>query len=141
MSPFLPSTDERTDNEPRNASLGIQRGYNVLVDSMLSQIRWHQPNAEANPFGYLDVVRRLVEWWNSRQMDRYIGAELDKIFSKYKTDHKRHKSVIDLVLQAYITQSSNQKPESLGAAFRAFSIRQIRLFGFTGHDSTSSTIC
>lgn len=141
MSVFHLLADIRTDNETRNTSLGAQRGYNVLADSMLSQIRWHQPNAEANPFGHLDVVRRLVEWGNGRQMDRYIGAELDKRFSEYKTDHNRRKSVIDLVLQAYIAQSGNQKPERLDAGFRAFAIRQIRLFVFTGHDSTSSTIC
>ena len=128
----------------RNASLGAQKGYNVFADSMMSQIRWHQPNAEANPLGHLDFVRRLVEWWNGRQMDRYIGSELDKRFAEYKSnpnDTKRQKSVMDLVLQAYIAQSSDQKPEYLDPAFRTFAIRQIRLFVFTGHDSTSSTIC
>lgn len=110
---------------------------------MLSQIRWHQPNAEANPLGHFNVVRWVVEWWNGRQMDRYIGSELDKRFSEYKTDpnDKRQKSVMDLVLQAYIAQSGKQKPEILDPEFRAFAIRQIRLFIFTGHDSTSSTIC
>ena len=110
---------------------------------MLSQIRWHQPNAEANPLGHFNFVRRIIEWWNGRQMDRYIGSELDKRFSEYKTDlrDKRQKSVIDLVLQAYISQSGEQMPKTLDSEFRAFAIRQIRLFVFTGHDSTSSTIC
>ena len=76
-------------------------------------------------------------------MDQYIGNELDKRFSEYKLDlsDKRQKSVIDLVLQAYIAQSGEQKPTILDAEFRTFAIRQIRLFVFTGHDSTSSTIC
>ena len=110
---------------------------------MLSQIRWHQPNAEANPVGHLNFVRRLVEWWNGRQMDRYIGSELDRAFLQHQADpsDKRQKSVMDLVLQAYIAQSGDQKPEKLDPDFRAFAIRQIRLFVFTGHDSTSSTIC
>ena len=127
----------------RNASLQAQEGYNVLADSMLSQIRWHQPNAEANPLGHLNFVRWIVEWWNGRQMDRYIGRELEQRFSEYKTGltDKRQKSIIDLVLQAYIAQSGDQKPETLDPEFRAFAIRQIRLFVFTGHDSTSSTIC
>lgn len=109
----------------------------------MSQIRWHQPNAEANPLGHVNFVRWMVEWWNGRQMDRYIGNELDKRFSEYKADkdEKRQKSVIDLVLQAYIAQSGEQKPEKLDPEFRSFAIRQIRLFLFTGHDSTSSTIC
>lgn len=126
----------------RNASLQAQKGYNVLADSMMSQIRWHQPNAETNPLGHFNVVRWMVEWWNGRQMDRYIGCELDKRFSEYKEDlsDERQKSVIDLVLQAYIAQSGEQKPAALDPLFRAFAIRQIRLFVFTGHDSTSSTI-
>ena len=110
---------------------------------MLSQIRWHQPNAEANPLGHFNFVRWIVEWWNGRQMDKYIGSELDQRFSEYKTDtsDKRQKSIIDLVLQAYIAQSGESKPERLNPDFRTFAIRQIRLFVFLGHDSTSSTIC
>lgn len=127
----------------RNTSLGAQKGYNVFADSMLSQIRWHQPNAAANPLGHFNFVRWIVEWWNGRQMDRYIGSELDKRFSEHQTksSEKRPKSVIDLVLQAYVNQSGQQTPQTLDLDFRAFAIRQIRLFVFAGHDSTSSTIC
>ena len=110
---------------------------------MMSQIRWHQPNAEAGPIGHLNFVRRLVEYRNGRRMDRYISNELDKRFSEFKSDStgQRQKSVIDLVLQAYIAQSGDHKTDVLDPTFRAFAIRQIRLFIFTGHDSTSSTIC
>ncbi|KAL8934630.1 MAG: hypothetical protein Q9216_005805, partial [Gyalolechia sp. 2 TL-2023] len=127
-----------------NASLGAQKGYNVLADSMLSQIRWHQPNAEANPLGHFNFVRWAVEWWNGRQMDKYIGDELDKRFADFKgaaSSTKKQRSVIDLVLQAYVAQSGEQKPAKLDPTFRTFAIRQIRLFVFAGHDSTSSTIC
>lgn len=61
-----------------NAHLGAQRGYNALADCMLSQIRWHQANAEANPYEYLNLVRKTIHWWNGRQMDRYIGNQLGK---------------------------------------------------------------
>ena len=76
-------------------------------------------------------------------MDKYIGSELDQRFSEYKKDTSdiRQKSIIDLVLQAYIAQSGESKPERLDPDFRTFAIRQIRLFVFLGHDSTSSTIC
>lgn len=56
-------------------------------------------------------------------------------------ESKRSKSVIDLVLQAYLSKDSNAMPDKLDPEFRAFAIRQIRLFVFVGHDSTSSTIC
>ncbi len=110
---------------------------------MLSQIRWHQPNAEINPFEYLNFARWYIHWRNGRQMDRYIGNELDKRYREYKADpaNTRTKAVIDLVLQAYTSQDTKPLSEKLDPTFRLFAIRQIRLSVFAGHDSTSSTIC
>lgn len=132
----------------RNAEFGAQKGYNTLADCMLSQIRWHQPSSEVNPLAGLNVARWIVHWWNGRQMDRYIGEELDKRYNEYKADpgNKRSKAVIDLVLQSYVPEhaaaaAAANKPEKLEPEFRAFAIRQIRLFLFAGNDSTSITIC
>ena len=110
---------------------------------MISQIRWHQAGAEVNPFGFLNIARLYIEWSNGRQMDRYVGKLLDERYENYKNVHesKRSKSVIDLVLQAYLSEDSKVMPDTLDPEFRAFAIRQIRLFVFVGHDSTSSTIC
>jgi cytochrome P450 len=127
----------------RNAELEAQKGYNTLADCMLSQIRWHKPGAEVNPLAGLNIARWYIHWWNGRQMNRYIGKELDRRYNEYKADssNTRSKAVIDLVLQAYIPESAARKPEKLDPEFRAFAIRQIRLFLFAGHDSTSITIC
>jgi cytochrome P450 len=109
---------------------------------MISQIRWQQPSAETNLLGFANVARWFMQWWNGRQMDRYIGDELDRRYAEFKSDsnNTRSKAVIDIILQAYI-EDSKAKPEKLDPEFRAFAIRQIRLFVFVGHDSTSSTIC
>ena len=132
----------------RNATLNAQRGYNALADCMLSQIRWHQPNGEGNPFEYLNFVRKTVHWWNGMKMDKYIGNELDKRYREYLADRQgtRTKAIIDLVLQAHLSETlvttmSDAVPERLEPQFRSFAISQIRLFAFVGHDSTSSTIC
>ncbi|TVY18274.1 putative sterigmatocystin biosynthesis P450 monooxygenase [Lachnellula arida] len=127
-----------------NAELGAQKGYNTLADSMISQIRWHQPNAEINPLSFLNVARWYMEWRNGRAMDKYIGKELDRRYAELKadSDNLRAKAVIDIVLQAYIGDGkAAAKPEKLDPEFRAFAIRQIRLFVFGGHDSTSATLC
>ena len=110
---------------------------------MLSQIRWHQPNAEVNPLEYLNFVRWYIHWRNGRRMDNYIGKELDKRYNEYKADptSTKTKAVIDLVIQAYVSQDKDDLPEKLDHSFRRFATRQIRLFFFAGHDSTSSTIC
>ena len=131
------------NNVDRNTTLEAQPGPNILADSMLSQIRWHQPNAAVNPLEYLNFPRWYMHWKNGRQMDDYIGSELDKRYSEHRADpeSRRTRAVIDLVVQAHTLQDKNHLPECLDPAFRLFAIRQIRLFFFAGHDSTSSTIC
>jgi cytochrome P450 len=125
-----------------NTSLHAQSGYNALADGMLSQIRWHNPNAEVNPFSHLNFLRTFVHWKNTRQMDRYIGSELDKRFEEHRADPKSpaSRSVIDLALQEYL-KNTDSLPEKLDPGFRSFAIRQIKLFVFAGYDSTGSTIC
>jgi len=110
---------------------------------MISQIRWHQAGAEVNPFGFLNVARLYIEWSNGQQMDKYVGKLLDGRYEDHKNvpESKRSKSVLDLVLQAYLSEGSKAMPDKLDPKVRAFAIRQIRLFVFVGHDSTSSTIC
>jgi cytochrome P450 len=125
-----------------NTSLHAQSGYNALADGMLSQIRWHNPNAEVNPFTHFNILRTFVHWKNTRQMDKYIGTELDKRFNEHKADPKNaaSRSVIDLALQEYFKGVASL-PEKLDPSFRSFAIRQIKLFVFAGYDSTGSTIC
>jgi len=125
-----------------NASLKAQTGYNALADGMLSQLRWHNPNAEVNPFSHFDLVRAFVHWKNGRQMDDYIGAELDKRYEEFKADPKgsTSKAVIDLALREYL-KTSEHLPTNLDPTFRAFAIRQMRLFIFAGYDSTATVVC
>lgn len=76
-------------------------------------------------------------------MNDYIGKELDKRYEAYKSDSEstKTKAVIDLVIQAQASRDKQEAPIRLDPSFRQFAIRQIRLFFFAGHDSTSSTIC
>jgi hypothetical protein len=92
-----------------------------LADCILNQIRWHHAHAETNQLEYLNLVRKAVHWWNGRQMDRYIGNELDKRYSEYEADSdgKRTKAAMDLVLRGYLPDKMNSMPALL----------------FAGHDS------
>ena len=38
------------------------------------------PNREKNPLEFLNLPRYVLQLWNGRKMDKYIGAELDKRF-------------------------------------------------------------
>jgi cytochrome P450 len=127
----------------RNSSLGSQTGYNALADGMLSQIQWWHDanNYKLEIFSKLNFVRAFMQWKNSRQMNQYIGAELDKRHAEYKADPESAKgvSIMDMVLRAYLSETPSP-PAHLDAEFRASVIRQIRLFVFAGHDSTATSI-
>ena len=109
---------------------------------MISQIRWQRPNGDLNPLSLIHLPRFFMQWWNGRQMNEFIGKELDRRYEELMNDSydKKSKAVIDLVLQAYL-ENAEPRSNRLDPDFRRFAIIQIRLFVFAGHDSTSSTIC
>jgi hypothetical protein len=113
---------------------------------MLSTLAQKKTAADINPFSRLNFVRKSVHWTNGRQMDRYIGAEIDKRYKSYKNNsEKRGVSVMDLVMQGYLSAPENDKtplrPEKLDVEFQAFAIRQIRLFIFVGYDANATVLC
>ena len=144
LVPALTRTLDHTNPAIRNAQLNAQRGPNPLADALLNQIQLKITNQETDPLQWLNVVRPIMEWRNGRQMDTYIHKELDKRFETLKangSDNKQFKSVIDLALQDYLADSAKKASGQLDSDFRAFATRNIRMFLFAGHDSTSSTIC
>ncbi|CAG8983209.1 hypothetical protein HYALB_00004037 [Hymenoscyphus albidus] len=113
-----------------------------MIGETILQIHWIAPTG-FNPFASFNLVRGFIHWWNSRKMNLYIGEEVDRRYLEYKidTEKKRSRAVIDLVLQTYLENDTGKTHEKLDPDFRAFAIRQIRLFVYVGHDTTSSTIC
>ncbi|MCJ1318232.1 hypothetical protein MMC15_003560 [Xylographa vitiligo] len=76
-------------------------------------------------------------------MDKYISPEIDARFALQKAQDKpQGKSVIDLALTAYL-QGNPEATSSQGidSAFKKLAMSQMKLFLFSGHDTTSSSIC
>ncbi|KAF2114036.1 sterigmatocystin biosynthesis P450 monooxygenase StcS [Lophiotrema nucula] len=121
-----------------NTSLRSQGGYNPLADGMMSTLRWHKSAAALNPLSHINPVRFFIQWRNGRQMDRYIGAEIDKLYECYKSEKSKTppESVMDLILQSYVSDRDESVvlPDVLDATFRSFAIRQVRLFLFVGYE-------
>ena len=94
-------------------------------------------------------MRPIVQWRNSRTMDTYISAELEKRYAEFLNGSglgspfvkNASRSVIDLAIEGYMSQQQNNPPKTLSPEFKRWAQTQIRLFLFAGHDSTSSTIC
>ncbi|KAL9605833.1 MAG: hypothetical protein Q9179_000981 [Wetmoreana sp. 5 TL-2023] len=51
------------------------------------------------------------------------------------------KSIVDLVLTAYLTEAADRKTRAIDNEFKYFTMNQVKLFLFSGHDTTSSTVC
>ena len=105
------------------------------------QIRWLTFGADINPFVRFNPFRPFVHWYNAQRMNSYVSQELDSRMSNFHSVD-RSKSVMDLALSAYM--SDNSEPQSKGgmnSTFRKFAMSQIKLFLFSGHDTTSSSIC
>lgn len=118
-----------------------QRHSNSLVDGLRMQIRWLTFGAEVNPFVRYNPLRPLIHRYNKWRMDRYVGPELDAHITNFNLE-KQSKSIIDLALTAYLSENSEKKTvNSMDSTFKMFAMSQIKLFLFSGHDTTSSSIC
>jgi len=115
-----------------------------MVNALRRQMRWMSFGSEGNPLQQYHPLRPFIHQYNSWQMDKYISPEIDARFMVYKSQDsvKRSKSVIDLALKAYLKQNANPKSvEGIDKTFKETALNQMKLFLFSGHDTTSSTVC
>lgn len=130
-----------------DTELNSQKRPNSLVDGLRMQIQWLTFGADVNPFVRYNPVRPLVHLYNARRMNSYVARELKKRTAAHRNGQineglKGTKSIIDLSLAAYLSENpSASTSEALDSTFKAFAMSQIKLFLFSGHDTTSSTIC
>ena len=109
------------------------------------QVKWLTFGADVNPFTRYNPVRPLVFWYNSRRMNSYVTRKIDTRFAELQSEDHNHsdgnKSIIDLVLTAKMSENAGQELQHMDTQFKNFTMNQIKLFIFSGHDTTSSTVC
>lgn len=135
----------------RDVEFDCQTGYNDLTDALRKQIPWCCFGVEQSPLLYFNPYRIFISWYNGRRMDRYIEPRLEERYSS-SSGSANTKSVMDLALTSYLEHKlieNNKVPDAktqtsaptMDATFKKFAISQMKLFIFTGHDTTASTIC
>ena len=130
-----------------DTQLNSQKKPNPLVDGLRMQIRWLTFGADVNPFVRYNPVRPLVHLYNARRMNTYVARELEKRAVAYKNGQDKQglegtKSIMDLSIAAYLSQHpEGSTTKAVDSTFKTFAMSQIKLFLFSGHDTTSSTIC
>ncbi|MCJ1397582.1 hypothetical protein MMC11_000776 [Xylographa trunciseda] len=124
-----------------------------MVNALRRQMLWMAFGSEGNLLAQYNPLRPLVHAYNTRCMDKYICPEIDARFAmqqglakhnpKSKSQDKTPgRSVIDLAMTAYL----NQNPEAtstqgIDSDFRKLAMSQVKLFLFSSHDTTSSSLC
>ena len=111
-----------------------------MVNALKRQIRWLVFGSKLNPWERWHPFRPLVHWYSTRQINNYLFPELDRQISRFR-DHSSSptKSIVSLALQTYLAEDDSRT--SVDSTFRTFTISQIKQFLFSGHDTTSSTMC
>ncbi|KAE8414445.1 putative N-alkane-inducible cytochrome P450 [Aspergillus pseudocaelatus] len=117
-----------------------QRGHNPVAAALRSSVEWHCQDEEMNPVIRWNPMRPIMQWYNGRTMNHYIGIELDKRYEAWKQQKPstRANSIIDIVLAEFM--STRPAGATLDSEFKKWATIQIRLFLFAGHDSTAATI-
>lgn len=114
-----------------------------MVEALRRQVRSLNFGANVNPFTNYNPIRTAIQWYNANQMNSYLSGYLDRRFTMHQAQEDRPtKTVIDLALQTYISEKPKDTlSEGMDATFKKFAISQAKIFLFSGHDTTSSTVC
>ncbi len=122
-----------------------------MVNALRRQMHWMAFGGEGKPFQQYHPLRPFVHRYNTYQMNRYISPDVDVRFEKHRiatasgntTSSIAHgKSVVDLALIAYLKDNPNtNSSRGIDPLFKEIAINQMKLFLFSGHDTTSSTVC
>ena len=122
-----------------------------MVNALRRQMRWMAFGSEGNPLQQYHPFQPFVHRYNTYHMNRYIQLDVDARFEMYRNASMsekesspiaRNKSVIDLALNGYLKGNPNTSSSGrIDPIFKEIAINQMKLFLFSGHDTSSSTVC
>ncbi|MCJ1422456.1 hypothetical protein MMC29_000336 [Sticta canariensis] len=124
-----------------NSQFNVQTTYNDMTSALRNQILWCTFGLEPNPLTHINPIRPIMQWYNTRRMNRYINRELENSYAANRGE-SADKSIVGLALKSYLDESPGTKrDQGMDATFKEFARSQIKVFLFAGHDTTASTIC
>ncbi|MCJ1404138.1 hypothetical protein MMC11_007363 [Xylographa trunciseda] len=123
-----------------------QSSNNVMVSALRRQVPWLSFGTELNLWQRWHPIRPFVHWYNTRIMNQYVTKEVDARWAAIRSGNitvTEGRSVVDLALKNYMKTQSGlaAQTEELDKTFKSILIGQIKLFLFSGHDTTSTSVC
>ncbi|POS79717.1 hypothetical protein DHEL01_v201890 [Diaporthe helianthi] len=135
------------------AALGIrlhsQTSPNDFVTTLQNQIWWLVcDSSPPNLIKSMIPIRRLMLWWNSRKMKRFLTPLIEGDIARLdRGEVSQVKTINYLAVKAFRSEVQQQqpnvsakKPTRVDPKFLDMAISQLKLFIFAGHDTTASTI-
>lgn len=132
--------------------LNCQLEKNKMIESLRTQIRWFSHGFEPNLFDRWNPARPLIQWYHSRIVNAYISEEFDKRVDLVNEDlattgslAKSSRIIIDMVIGAngetVVDERTKEHRVTMDPFFKKMCMSQVKLFLFSGHDTTSSSVC
>jgi len=134
----------------REEDFDCQRTANELVDGIRKQIRWLSFGAEPNLFVRYHPLRPFIHWYYGSKVNSIVSRSLDDSFETFKKkEDASSRSIVNLAFNAFISgktegdlvANTRHRTEEMEPFFKKICLPQIKLFLFSGHDTTSSSIC
>lgn len=130
-----------------DARLHYQTRGSALADCLRRQVYWTPFGTTFNPVRRYLSPRPLVQKYNSYRMNQYLDGEIDKRFEELaqsraapsKNESSRSRSIISLAMDEYLKEVGDKGAVSR-KAFKELAKPQLRMFLYSGHDTTSSTL-
>ncbi|KAF2655142.1 cytochrome P450 [Lophiostoma macrostomum CBS 122681] len=124
--------------------LNYQNAPSSLADSLRRIVGWSN---FGDPFLNYHPIRLFAIFYYGRKMNRYVRQALEERWKEVRREAtsgqgRRSGSVISLALHNYFQQRQSVKTNvtELDGDFADFATRQMRLFLFAGHDTTTSVL-
>lgn len=122
-------TELTIEQEPAASLAGTEQSYGRWLEE---PEKWCTFGVEASPFVRYNPVRPLIIWYNLRRMNNSLSPRIENRFSENRNETNDsisgNKSIIDLVLRAYLSDNRKEKLTSIGSTFKNFTVNQIKLF-------------
>lgn len=124
-----------------------QRADNSMVSALRRQNEWTKFGIDPNPLAQINVLRPVVQWYNTRTMNSYLSHQLNLRYTNIRIEDVKGKSIVDLALKSHHVSNPSPMGKSttitspiVDAAFKELLMSQIKAFIFAGHDTTSASV-
>lgn len=123
-----------------------QRAENSMASALRRQVEWTKFGIDPSPLEQVNILRPVVQWYNTRAMNSYLSHHLNLRYSNIRIDDIKDKSIVDLAIKSHhvsnppITGKTTAVTSPMNdTEFKELLMTQIKIILFAGHDTTAAS--